>query len=307
MSIKPVQDAGTQFEIHTLDDILAQHRETNSFRLIKSSAAMAAADSGEMEPEKLSEDLKKFQDAPSSTAIAAIPPSASAEDRKNLSDILLLNSYVSVASMRYLYKIHPQDWDITNPVDAANFTKAGANAKFKVLTDGLGSFLTLDTASTRSFNESTTSADLHLSFLGSLFDGFGFPGSTMKELDGVLTSVTQTLSDLRLSWSDQSSTLDHLVFFYYFDEVPGLGMKLPSMRLFYLHIDQSSWTASVGKSSITHFQFSMNFDDNIFNMNPDQVDSNRDAIKNLLSTMTGQSFDAINDMLSPKAVKDRRS
>jgi len=47
----------------------------------------------------------------------------------------------------------------------------------------------------------------------------------------------------------------------------------------------------------------MNFDDNIFNMNPQQVESNVTEIQDLISTMTGQSFAAIQDLTSPKAVK----
>jgi hypothetical protein len=246
--------------------------------------------------------LKASKAAPSSTEIAAVPSTIDAGDQQHLDDILLLNSYVSVASMRYLYKIHPNGWDITEPAQAADFTRAVANAKFKILTQGLGSFLTLDTTSARSFHESTTSADLHLSFLTTLFSGFGFPKKTMLELDGVLTSVNQTLSDLRLSWSDQTSTLDHMVFLYYFDEVEGLTIKLPKLRLFFLHIDQASWTATIGKSSVSHFDFNMNFDDNIFNMNPAQVELYRDQIQKLIADMTQESFDDINTLLTPVAV-----
>lgn len=302
-------------EIHTLDEVLATFHRENRIRVLRPTVFAAVGDapaggtapapaaSDDPPPEKLSDLLKKSVTAPSSTSIAAVPPNLSPDDMQHLSDILLLNSYVSVASMRYLYKIHPGGWDITDPKQAADFTRAAANAKFKILTDGMGSFLTLDTSSTRSFNQSTTAADLHLSFLGSLFGGFGFPASTMKELDGVLTSVTKALADLKLSWTNDDSTLDHMVFFYYFDEVPGLDIKMPRMRLFFLHIGQASWTASVGKSSVAHFDFHMNFADEIFNMNPQQVASSRDQIQQLIATMTAESFDAVNELLSPATVK----
>ncbi len=310
--LSPQTGISPEPEVHVLDDMLAQHRLHGRTRLIRTgkpvmafaateTAEAATADDDDPPPEKLSDLLKQSTKAPSSTAISAVPSSMSDADMQHLSDILLLNSYVSVASMRYLFKINPAGWDITDPAGAAAFTRAAANAKFKILTTGLGSFLSLNTSSARSFNESTTSADLHLSFLASLFGGFGFPKQTMDELDGVLTSVNKTLDDLKLSFSDQSSTLDHMVFFYYFDEVPGLpGVKMPKMRLFFLHIDQESWTASVGKSSVSHFEFHMNFDDNIFVMDPTQVANSRNDIQQLISTMTGQSFDAINDLLSPK-------
>jgi len=290
-------------KIFTLDEILAEHQRSSRITLIQAAGATELAVDSDPPPETLSDLLKKQTAVPSSTSIAAVPTNISQLDMQNLNDVLLLNSYISVASCRYLYNINPKGWDITDPAQASDFARASANAKFKILTDGLGSFLSLDTSSARNFHEETTSADLHLSFLTTLFGGFGFPASTMSELDGVLTSVNKTLDDLRLSWSDQSSTLDHLVFVYSFQPVPGLDMKLPQMRLFFLHIDQSSWTASCGKNSITHFEFNMNFDDNIFNMNPQQVESNVTEIQDLISTMTGQSFAAIQDLTSPKAVK----
>lgn len=143
-----------------------------------------------------------------------------------------------------------------------------------------------------------------MKFYTSLFDGFNFPPATIKELDGVLTSITQTLDNLKMSWSDQSSTLDHMIFVYYFEAVAGLEpvVKIPKVRLYFLHIDQSSWTASVGKSSVTHIDFNMNFIDSVYDMDVASTAADRANIKNLLHTLTGQDMDALNQLLSPKTV-----
>lgn len=225
------------------------HATRNPMRLLAASAPDPA-------PDTLFSMLQSDSKAPSSTAVAVVPtdsdgkPSLSSDQVQQLKDVMMLTSFISVASMRHLYQT---DWakvvpDITKPDGAATFVKDTAKAKNYILTSALGGYLSLNTSVARSFNQSTTSADLHLGFLTTLFDGFNFPKATLSELDGVLTSITKTLDGLKMSWSDQSSTLDHMIFLYYFDSVQGIDVKIPKVRLYFLHIDQSSWTGSVGKA-----------------------------------------------------------
>ena len=262
-------------------------------------------------PESLFDMLHKDSNAPSSTAIAVIPTtngkSTLSEDQmQQLQDVMMLTSFISVASMRYLYqtKYAKNPPDITTQEGAALFVQSAANAKNFILTSALGGYLSLNTSVARSFNQSTTSADLHLGFLTSLFDGFNFPAATIKELDSVLTSVTQTLDSLKMSWSDQSSTLDHMIFLYHFEDVQGLDIKIPKVRLYFLHIDQSSWTASVGKSHLTHINFNMNFIDSDYDMDTANTAVDREKIKEMLHSLTGQDLDTLNKLLSPKVVKN---
>lgn len=265
-------------------------------------------------PATLFDMLHTDNKAPSSTAVAVVPTTGGKstltdDQTQQLNDVMMLTSFISVASMRHLYqtvyaKSQP---DITTPAGAALFVQSAANAKNFVLTSALGGYLSLNTSAARSFKQSTTSADLHLGFLNTLFDGFNFPKATINELDGVLTSITQTLDGLKMSWSDQSSTLDHMIFLYYFDSVQGLDVKIPKVRLYFLHIDQSSWTASVGKSSVTHIDFNMNFLDSVYDMDTNATAADRDNIKNLLHTMSGQDLDTLNKLLSPKVVTNEGS
>lgn len=303
-------------QVHVLDEILAQHREETAVRLGPAAATAAGAAAvtsalpasagtaaDDPPPDKLSDLLKISTQVPSSTVIAVVPTQATSTDIQILSDIQLLNSYMSVASMRYLYKLHPGPWNISDTAQAAAFTRASLDAKLRILTGGLGSFLTQQASTVRSFSRSTTTADLHVEFLSTLFGGFGFPAATLKQLDGILTSVTQTLKNLKLSLVKDNATVDHLVFVYYLEPAPGFDAKVPKMRLFYLHIDQRSWTAAVGKSSVSHFNFNMSFDDNVFEMNAGQVENNRAQIQDLIAQLTQQSFDSISNLLSPETVK----
>jgi hypothetical protein len=279
--------------------------------LLLGAANTAQDDPPSADSDSLYDMLHTDSKAPSSTAVAVIPGSGiTADMQQQLKDVMMLTSFISVASMRRLYQTVYQKAppDITTPQGAALFVQSAANAKNFVLTSAMGGYLSLNTTSARSFKESSTSADLHLEFLNTLFTGFNFPQSTITELDSVLTSVTQTLSNLKLSWSDQSSTLDHMIFLYYFDGVQGLpDVKIPKVRLYFLHIDQSSWTATVGKSSVSHLQFNMNFIDSVYDMDVDQVATDRDKIKALLQKLTGQDLDTLDQLLSPKTVTNPNS
>jgi hypothetical protein len=265
---------------------------------------MSLAVADDPPPQSIMDTIGDAQKLPAGTSIAAVPAAVSPADLQNLQDIALLDTYVSVNSAAYLYKLNPKGFDITSPDGAATFTKSLANARFRVFTEGLAGVLSLGDSSQQSFSKSTTSVDLHMEFLGTIFGSFGFAPSAMKELDGIMTGIVNNLSALQGSWSDQSQTLDHLISVYYFEPVPGLeDVKVPKMRLFYLHIDQSSWTASVGKSSVTHFEFHMNYSDQIATMSLTQMPIMRDKIQSYITTATNQGLAAIEKLVAMDAVK----
>jgi len=284
-----------------LDEVLSTFQKNQTVVVVRDGLVTAAP---EPTPQSLDDLLRQETgEAPASTGVAVTQPTISPEELQHLKDILLLNSYASVASMRYLYQQHPKDWDLTDPKQAAQFTRMAANAKFRILTDGMGSFLSLETQTSRSMHKEVTSADLHFEFLGELFAGFNFPATAMTQLDSILTSVVKQLGSLQMSWSDQSETLDHVISVFYFDDIAGVDYKLPRLRLFYLHIDQRSWELSIGKSSVRKFEFNMNFADNVFMMDPTQVQKQRAAIQALIEKMTDMSLDAVDKLVAPKAVQ----
>jgi hypothetical protein len=274
-------------------------------RVMASAAAMAATDD-DPPPGNIMDVINKHKQAPGSTSVVAVPPSLSDADLQNLNDIVLLDTYASVAGASYYYKLNPKGPDITTPDGAAAFTRAFANARFRILTQGLPGVLSLQNTVATSFHKDTTSVDLHMEFLGQMFGSFGFTPETMKELDGVMTNVVNSLQSLQASWSDQSQTLDHLISCYYFEPVMGIDAKVPKIRLFYLHVDQRSWTLSVGKSSVAHFEFNMNYEDSLFSMSLTQIAQSRQTIQDQVTVMTGQSLDSIRELLAASAVQDNK-
>jgi hypothetical protein len=236
----------------------------------------------------LADMLKTASATPSSTSVAAVPSSVTADELAQLRNIQLLESFVGVVAMKLYYDRHDgKAPDITSPSGAAQFIKDSANAKFEVISKSLGGFLNMEKGVAYEYHKSQTSAEFHAGFLGTLFKSFSFPAATMAELDGILTSVNETLSNLKLSFSEENSSLDHLIFFYFFEEVPGLSMKIAKLRLYYLHIDHNSWTANVGKNSIQHIQFDVNYFDYACTMDSAQVDMQKQGIQDIITKLTG--------------------
>jgi hypothetical protein len=261
-----------------------------------------AENDNEPAPGNIMDIIEKGKKAPAATSIAAVPSDVSQNDLQNLQDISLLDTYVSVYSSAYLYKRHPQPYDITNPKEAAAFTKDLANARFLVITKGLPGLLIAGESSQQSFSKSTTAADLHLEFLNEMFGSFGFSPSALKKLDSILTDTVKKLTQLKVEVSGESQTLDHLISTYFFEEVQGLGIKVPKIRLFYLHIEQSSWKASVGKSSVNRFKFTMNYADYTFTMSLTEMPDMREPIKAYIKDATKRNLEDIQKMVAMDAV-----
>jgi len=236
------------------------------------------------------------------TSILVLPSDISQYDLQNLQDISLLDTYTLVYSAAYIYKDNPKGFDITTLDGVANFNQALANARFLVITKGLSGLLRAGETSQQSFSKSTTTADLHLEFLKEIFGSFRFSASALKQLDGIMTNIIKDLGSLKAVWSDQSPTLEHLILTYFFEEIKGLGIKVPKVRLFYLHIDQSSWKALTDKPSVEHFKFNMNYADYTFAIDLTHMPDMREGIKAYIEDATNKKLEDIQKLVAMDAI-----
>ena len=90
---------------------------------------------------------------------------------------------------------------------------------------------------------------------------------------------------------------------HYFEEVKGTQYKVPKLRLFYLHIKQSSWAASVFKSTIEEYEFHMNYIDMIFDVTLQPGPDDVKRLKDMLSEWTNRDFEELQRKLAPNAVR----
>lgn len=262
--------------------------------------ALEAADS--KAPATLAQMLEDQKKAPGSTSVAAVDQSdITPQDWQHLQDILLLNSFINVFGMQKVYKDHgDKAYDITKNEQAAAFTQACASALNYVITSAMGGFLNLRDQTAQSITKTYKKAEFHLGFLSDLFKAFAFPESTLTALDGVLNAVVDSLT--KIEFNEQEKTVDHLLFMYVFEKVPGMDMKLPHLRLFYLKIDTKSWKISMCKSTVTEINFQCNYIDENWEMNPFQVAKQRDQIQALLTKMSGLSMEQLDNKLTPSVV-----
>ncbi|CAG8564754.1 18549_t:CDS:1, partial [Racocetra persica] len=157
-------------------------------------------------------------------------------------------------------------------------------------------------ALTKRFSETVTTADLHLEFLDEMFKTFAFPASTITQLDAVLTSIVNQLKSLNLKWESTDQDVGFFTRFYYFEPVVGLPVKIPKIRLFYLHIDSASWNASIGKASAKKISFAMTYNDFVFSMNEDLMEHYKETISYQIKKLAGDKLKEIEAVLSPKTV-----
>lgn len=286
-----------------LDKIIENYRRTKQLILTRDVRFSDEA-KGEVEIPTLKDAIDNNKKAPSSTSIAIAPHDATDREMAQLADVLLLNSFVEAAAMRYIYQRNPKGWDITKRDEASDFIRTAANAKHLIMTKGLGGYVNLTLAGDYALNKEILAADIHFEFLNEIFKSFALPEDALAELDSLLTNVRKSLEHLQLKFSDESQPLDHLIAVFYFDKAAkGLDVRVPFMRLFFLHVEQSSWKLAIGKSSIDKFAFKMNHTDLHFLVNCKLVEDDRDEIEGVLKKLLNMSMDDINKALTPSLVK----
>jgi hypothetical protein len=299
-----------------LNHFITAAHQTRNANLLGAKFAMLAdapAPAGTPDTTSLNDILNNAVKAPGTTSIATVPNTPDTNMYQMLSQVQTLDSYISLLTAFSIYNEHPKPYDITLPAEASAFTRATAKWRNYVITGGavksMAGYLPVGSITTQPYSKSVTSADLHLEFLGELFGAFSFPEAALTQLDSILTKVVAQLGNLKLSFETQTETLDHFLTYYYFSTVQGTGgntgipaMYVPKVRTFYLHIDQSSWKASVGKSSVDHFNFNMNYFDMDTTMNPGLVANDMTAINGTIQTLTGQTAAEVNKLMNMQAV-----
>ena len=295
--------------------ITVSHHTLNS-NLVGSRAAVmvdSEATDGAPDTTSLNDILNNAVQLPATTSIASVPNEPNVNMYQMLSQVQTLDSYISLLTAYSVYNEHPEPYDITKPKEASAFTQAMAKWRNFVITGGavkaMAGYLPVGSITTQSYTKRVLSADLHPEFLGVLFGAFGFPEAAMGELEGILQGVVSKLENLKLSFSEETETLDHFLTYYYFSTVHGTGgdtgipaMYVPKVRTFYLNIDQSSYKAAVGKSSANYLNFSMTYYDMDTTMSPQLVANDSVAIDTTIQTLTGQTAADVKKLMNMKAV-----
>jgi hypothetical protein len=255
-------------------------------------------------PEYITNIIQNAKACYAITRVLVVHSNISPNDRQNIQDISLLDTYLSVFSAASIYPLHPKGFDLTKPDEAANFTKALANGYFRVITEALPGIVSLESSTQKSFSATVTTDDLHLELLNELFCSFGFSPTTMNQLDSLIINIVNRLGSLKEAGSEQPETLDYLFAVYYFEESQQItSVKVPKIRLFYLHIGQRYGQAPVGKSSNNSFDFNMNYGDYKFAMSFASMPAMRERIREFVTNLTQQEFASIQNLVAMDAIR----
>lgn len=260
------------------------------------------------DPSSLNDILNSAITAPGTTSIASVPNAPNQNDLSLLQQVQTLDSYISILTAFCVYNHHPAPYDITDKVQASEFTQAVAKYRNYVTTGGivkaLAAYLPIRSSKAQSLSKSTTSADIHVDLLAAMFAGFNLPAAALTQLDAILTGVVGNLKSLSLKFESTNQTLDHFLTYYYFKKVTGMpSLHEVHVRMFYLKVNQKSWEASIGKSSIQHFTFDMNYIDIDCGMSSALVQNDMSSIIASIKKLTGKDQAAINKLMNMKAIR----
>lgn len=298
------------YPVVTLDEMVSTFR--NSHRTNFRSKTLLAADDSSDDLFSMVQASKK---APGSTSIAVVdtkgPSTSNGKPTQDAlaiyNDILTLSSLANVVAMKQVYNAHPEKYNITDPKEATSFIQAQVVNLNDTFTRRLGAYAIPGQTTAQHFNKEVLTANLHLEFLSALFSSFSFPTSAITKLDGILTQVKDSLANLKVGVESENQTLDHMIFTNYIEpvDIEGISEKILTgkIRMFYLKINQASWKATIGKSSVSKVSFTMDYFDTIFDINSNLVRSDISAITELIKKYTGKSFDEMSKLASPTTVQ----
>lgn len=284
-------------------------RSISSFFNVAPTNLAAAATTDTPSSGDLNSLLDNAGKAPGATSVVTVPQAPANGDFQLIQNVQTLDSYIAMIAALEMYNNHPKPYDLSDPKQAAQFVIDLANARNFVLSGGtikaIPMYLPMGEASTQHISKSTTSADLHLDLLTAMFGGLSLPANVLTELDAILTQVNGTLQSLKLSFETQSQTLNHFVSFYHLTPVPGTNPVINQMDVdfIYLQLAQSSWKASVGKSSVEHFSLDVSLTHTKSTMNSGIVQANTSSIVSAMMNLTGNDDKTIAAMTKLQGVK----
>ncbi|WYM02718.1 MAG: hypothetical protein HEQ19_27815 [Gloeotrichia echinulata CP02] len=248
--------------------------------------------------------IRKAKDTYTLPKILLVPSHINQNDVQNLQDISLIDTYASVYSAAYIYPSHPHHFDITTPDKVASFTTVLASGYFRVITEGLPTFLSMETSTALNFSAITTTGELNIKLRHELFQSFQLSHSATRQLDSIMENIVRRLEGIRAVHSPQLDPLNYLLSVYSFEQhllIP--AMRFPKIHLFYLKIDQNSFNTSVSNSSANSFTFKMNYQIYKLSINSSHISTNiRDLIKTYITKMTNQTFDSIQHLVAMNAI-----
>lgn len=279
------------------------------FLALPAGAAPPAAAAAAPSSTALNTLLNSVAQSPGATSVVTVPSAPVSGDAALLQNVQTLDSYIAVLTALVMYDKHPVPYDLTDRVQRAQFTIDLANARNFVVTGGvvkaIPMYLPMGEASTQAFKKTVTTADLHIELLSAMFGAFDLPATVFKQLDAVLTEVAGSLRNVKLSAEVQTQTFDKFVTFYHLVPFEGADPPVNQMKVefIFMQMAQSSWEASVAKSTVSHFSLDFSLTHTSATMNSGIVCANAGAIVSSLMQLTGNDAAAISQMTQMRAVR----
>lgn len=282
---------------------ILRNKVSTMFKVVRPSLLVKSLKASEA-PVGLSEVLKQL--ATNNTTVTPIvrlpdePAKLDINDLQNLEDISLLNSFASVAATSMIYE-KEKSFDFS-PEGMAKYSEQYMNNYFRVMTQGLSGLLSFEHTAENTFTNNFKPDSFHDEFLKELFEDFSLPETSLKQLDSILCQISGNLKGLQNTGI--KSPTDYCVVYYFFTPVIGLEtVRLPSLRMFNIHIDQEFVERSVSKNEkATDFHFEMKYTDYQAKMDVSGMKYHRDQLREYVETLTKDSLKNIMSLVQPMAI-----
>ncbi|KAK6519408.1 hypothetical protein TWF281_003242 [Arthrobotrys megalospora] len=248
--------------------------------------------------------------APAPTSIVIKPDASYAKDN-------ILNNYnalQNMASMITLYsgildiqlrkqQNHPEQYKITDPVEAMMAFENKANEAYQAMTGPLAGFYNFSQGASTSFSKSMTRTEFHAGFLGEIFKGFNLSDDTLTQLDTILTNFAQSVGSIQIEASGAHKSVNNTILVHTCPAVNASGdpkdpvwVYQPTTTLIYLEVDLNAWQtvfkSKSGSSTTDHFDFSMVYTVTKCQLNMEAYQNSVNKFNQIIQFVTGKNLEA---------------
>jgi hypothetical protein len=195
---------------------------------------------------------------------------------------------------------HPEPYKISVPAEASQLNADDADATVAALDGPLSGYFSKEDSGPGFIRKTMTTADIHVEFLKTFFDSWGFSDDKLTELDNVLKEVADLLSSLKVSATSTVNSISHTMSTRGFRKVifatdrgeDDIVAYEPLIRVTYLSVAQRSFELSVGvKNTVTYVDFDMNYADQSYILNVDVFDEVTPGLDEVINKLTSKNLE----------------
>lgn len=252
--------------------------------------------------------------APMPQNVGIMPPYDDASAGQNYLHLVEMSSIVALYTAIWnanarTKRGHPEPYSITVASEAAQAFADMADSAYNVMVGPLAGFFNFSSGTQTTFTKNMSKTDVHLEFLGEIFQGFNLTKPAYAQLDSILKNFVKSLGTISVETGKTNNTVDQTIYINQVirlniagDEGKPIYVYQPRTRIVYMHIDSSTWRWATNKADHTSSTFNMRYVVVDCDLNVNKFLASKDKLNKVFQQISGKTMEEFGKMINPGPV-----